>query len=75
MSITAIEAIKDFLKRENDGVSVAEIKQRIAVFVKDREERHAANPRAFTRTEYSESRQRWVVREGKKLMRDKLNEV
>lgn len=72
MSIEAIEAIEKFLKREDDGISVAEIKRRIAEYVAIREEKYFLNSRSYTRTSYSESRSSFVIREGRVIEREKL---
>ncbi len=72
MSIEAIEAIEDFLRNRYDGVSMAEIKRRVEEFVKVREEYLKANPRVYTRKQFGYERNNYVIREGRKLKRDKL---
>lgn len=43
MSIEAIHAIDEYLRRREHGIPVSEIKEKIKAFVEKREARHAKN--------------------------------
>jgi hypothetical protein len=74
MSVRAIESIEKFLsaKKEKSSIPLYEIIRRCEEFVKWREQRDAGTLRGTARTQYSEWKSSYCVREGKTLTRDKL---
>ncbi len=75
MSILAIDAIHEYLNRNEQGIPVSEIKRKIADFVKERDIFHALHPRGhYDKNFYKTMVQNRTtcVREGKEIERIKL---
>ena len=69
MSTLAIKAIDDYLNEQEAGIPLSEIKRRCEEFVQKRD----SDPRNdYVRDWYSGQRERYFIREGREIERDRL---